>query len=357
MAINYNSLKSLKGTSIGTIVPWCGDISTIPKGWVRCDGQEKQVTDYPLLYEVIGIRYGGNIGFSFAVPNFNTNGLVDYHTSHQNIPGISMPNTFKNLINDTNDVANSTVPTPSSNIDLSILQTPFSNIRGQIIGQALNSPAYSDAVYVAGRCLGDDHIAQHNHAGTFTTVAQPNSWVESCQQEGFENCFNVFGGCPDECGDITGYRVEANNASVQDLLKGSPQGGTSLLFAQPASAAVDFVQSDSFGNSGARNYILPSDDPLSSNNGGYPYNVTLDQNAVNFINAGNEGGGYHSVHDHASLTYEITKGSMTVPTTYNINNISTGNISIVNSPQQAIGRIEVEIDTPVCQVMYIIRAY
>ena len=353
MAINYNSLKSLKGTSIGTIVAWSGDIATIPKGWIRCDGTEKQVSDYPLLYQILGTRYGGTANVSFVLPSVAGKGLVDYHTSHQNISGIGMSDTFKNLINNTNDVANSISPSPSSNIDLRVNQTAFNNIKANVVGQALNDPAYFDSVYVAGRLLGDDHIGQHSHDGTFTNVSNPSSWVESCQQNGFDNCFNIFGGCPDQCGTITGYEVEYNTSGRQDLFKATPQGGISFYWSQQASAAVDFAQSNSFGNSGFRNYILASEDPQSSNTGSYPYNVTLDQNAVQWINNGN----YHQPHDHQSSSYSITKGTMTIPTTYSINNLGTGNIAPVNAPQQGIGTIQIETDTPVCQVMYIIRAY
>ena len=206
-----------------------------------------------------------------------------------------------------------------------------------------SDPAYFDSVYVAGRLLGDDHIGQHSHDGTFSNVSNPSSWVESCQQNGFDNCFNIFGGCPDQCGTITGYEVEYNNSGRQDLFKATPQGGISFYFSQQASAAVDFAQSNSFGNSGFRNYILASEDPQSSNTGNYPYNVTLDQNAVQWINNGN----YHQPHDHQSSSYSITKGTMTIPTTYSINNLGTGNIAPVNAPQQAIGTIQIETDTPV----------
>lgn len=351
MAINYNSVRSLKGTAIGTIVPWVGDIAKIPKGWLRCDGTEKQVSSYPLLYDVIGTRYGGTTGTSFSLPSIQGKGLVDYHTSHANISGISMPNSFKNLINDTNDVANALQPSAQSNIDLKATLTSFSNIKGNIAAQTLNDPAYFDAVYVAGRLLGDDHIASHGHTGNFTTVATPSSWVEDCENNINANGFLC---CADSCGNITTYEVEANTAGRQALLTGSPQGGTSLLFGQSASTNVDFEQSNSFGTFQLRNYISAGDDPLSSNSGGYPYNTTLDQNIVNFVNTGTL---YHSVHDHQSLQYQITKGSMTIPPVYSINNISTGNCVPVNAPQQGIGVIEVEPDTPVCQIMYIIRAY
>lgn len=352
MAVNYNSVRSLKGTAVGTIVPWAGDISKIPKGWLRCDGTTKQVSDYPLLYDVIGIRYGGSTGLSFALPSLLSKGLVDYHTSHQNISGISMPNSFKNVINDANDGPNALQPIAQSNVDVKATLPSFSNIRGTISGQNLNDPAFFDAIYVAGRLLGDDHIASHGHVGTFTTVSTPSSWVENCENNINANGFLC---CADSCGGIVTYEVEANTPGRQALLKGSPEGGTSLLFSQQASATVDFVKSNSFGTFGLRNYINSGDDPISTNNSNWPYNVTLDQNIVNFVvNSGNV---YHTAHDHQSLQYSLNKGSMSIPPSYTINNISKGNVNPVNPPQTGIGVVEIEPDTPVCQVMYIIRAY
>ena len=90
MAVNYNFLKSLKGTAIGTIVPWTGDLTQIPKGWVQCKGQELNVSEFPYLYEIVGIKYGGVAGNTFKLPNIGAKSLVDYHTSHDNISAIPL---------------------------------------------------------------------------------------------------------------------------------------------------------------------------------------------------------------------------------------------------------------------------
>ena len=352
MAVNYNTLKSLKGTSIGTIVPWCGDIARIPKVWIACDGETLTTSDYPLLYEIIGNRYGGTLNSSFNVPNFTTRGVVDYHTSHSAISGISMPNVFKNLINYTNDVANVSVSTPSSNIDLRVDQVGYNNISATITGQTLIEPSFSDAVYIAGRLLGDDHIASHTHPAEFDTVGGPSQWVEACQNSNGSNCFSLFE-CSDDCNSNTFYPTEANNPLGQSLFKGFPEGGTAIYqaLAGAGTANVDFARQNSYGGSGIRNYITPGEDPASSNSGDFGYNTSLDQNAVNFVSNG------HNVHDNLSLSYDITKGSMSIPSSYNINNIGTSNISPQNEALRDIGRIQIEVNTPVCQVKYIIRAY
>ena len=56
----------------GMIMPWAGDATTVPAGWLLCDGIEVTSTQYPDLYNVIATFYGkgaGNAG-SFNIPDF-----------------------------------------------------------------------------------------------------------------------------------------------------------------------------------------------------------------------------------------------------------------------------------------------
>lgn len=54
----------------GTILPWGG--STVPDGYLLCDGSEISRTTYADLYTAIGTNYGaGNGTTSFNIPNFN----------------------------------------------------------------------------------------------------------------------------------------------------------------------------------------------------------------------------------------------------------------------------------------------
>lgn len=354
MAVNYNSLKSLKGTAVGTIVPWAGNLTEIPKGWIKCDGSEINANDYPLLYSVIGNTYGGTSGSSFILPRINNNAIVDYHQNHQNISGISMPNIFKNQINNINDTPNTYSSTPSSNIDLHANLPTLNNLSANVSGQNFNNPGYSDAVFIAGRVLGDDHIASHSHQGsTFNTVSAPNQWVEDCQNSCYSNCFTLYPlgpCCKDDCTDYTYFAVEANWAARQSLRKGDREGGISLLKSVTGADTVDFARK----NAPNRNYILSSEDPVSSNTGNYAYNTTLDQNAVNWVNSGSD---YHSAHDHEAMNYDITIGSMKVPTSYNINTVGTGTAAPINDANKNIATIQANIETAVCNILHIIRAY
>lgn len=61
-----NSSQSMR-VPPGTIVIWPG--TSIPKGWLLCDGNEYRAADYPALYSVIGTTYGTLAAGYFMVPN------------------------------------------------------------------------------------------------------------------------------------------------------------------------------------------------------------------------------------------------------------------------------------------------
>lgn len=56
---------------VGALIPWAGNAaSTVPIGWLVCDGSYKLKTDYPTLFSVIGNTYDvGNNPLAFALPN------------------------------------------------------------------------------------------------------------------------------------------------------------------------------------------------------------------------------------------------------------------------------------------------
>ena len=69
---NYGKLKTMKAAAIGTIIPWVGGSTEIPKGWLICDGSSISASRYPLLAQNIGNTYGGAT-FSGNFPNYSGN--------------------------------------------------------------------------------------------------------------------------------------------------------------------------------------------------------------------------------------------------------------------------------------------
>jgi microcystin-dependent protein len=54
---------------VGMIVMY-GSVTTIPRGWLLCDGTGYAIATYPALYAVISTTYGSSGGFQ--VPNFTS---------------------------------------------------------------------------------------------------------------------------------------------------------------------------------------------------------------------------------------------------------------------------------------------
>lgn len=363
MAKFYNRLRSQKGSAIGTIIAWSGDITNLPSGWIICNGKTIEVQDYPLLFEAIGYRYGGS-GTSFVTPRLLNRAIADYHPSHVNIPGIGLNNDFISRMG--TDTANVTSGS-SSNIDLFFSISNVNNFTAKVTQLGINEPGYSDELTVIPRVLGDFHGGAHSHPGEVNSVGNSYNWVEDCQSETFANCLGF--NCQDQCETITYYSAESNgnaNTEGSSYVRPSsvPSGntlGTNINAGVPNPlAAVQLAPQ----NTPDKNYIAPGDDALgnqggANTNGNFGYPVLLNHPGVNFSGGGSQTQGFAMVgHDHPSRTFQITRGNMNVPNTINVSNVTTGNVSPINAANTGIATINVEnIQTPSLNMIYIIRAY
>lgn len=62
---------------VGSIVAFAGDVTKNvieSSGWMLCDGRMLNAAQYPLLFAVIGYRYGGSDG-QFRIPRLDTTTL------------------------------------------------------------------------------------------------------------------------------------------------------------------------------------------------------------------------------------------------------------------------------------------
>ncbi|MFK7750853.1 MAG: phage tail protein [Kordia sp.] len=62
-------------------MPMIGEIKTvsftaIPTGWAKCDGQLLNISDYEVLFNLIGTTYGGNGTTTFALPNLQDRTMI-----------------------------------------------------------------------------------------------------------------------------------------------------------------------------------------------------------------------------------------------------------------------------------------
>lgn len=99
---NYNSIRTAEAQPIGTAVPWVGGLTSIPAGWLPCNGQSLDAADYPLLARIIQNAYGGNFTGDFPaytgdfrLPQVSQKGLADisleYFTDNVTSPGGDQP--------------------------------------------------------------------------------------------------------------------------------------------------------------------------------------------------------------------------------------------------------------------------
>jgi microcystin-dependent protein len=63
----------------------------IPAGWLKCEGQSLAITQYPLLYRMIGTKFGQEGKFKFLLPDLREKtppGLAYCIAAEGRLPGI-----------------------------------------------------------------------------------------------------------------------------------------------------------------------------------------------------------------------------------------------------------------------------
>lgn len=181
----------MKAAAIGTIMPWTGDLTLIPKGWLVCTGQTLLAREYPLLAQTIGTTYGGT-GFGGTFPNytgnFNLPQLNDAHLSNVDTAYFVSGQTIDNTTIDTTEalgVVTSFITANSSSNNISVQPsdaytdivfnyTPENDFSGRITGATINPGEANRSLYTSPRKLGRRHIAGHSHGGIIETVSGNN---------------------------------------------------------------------------------------------------------------------------------------------------------------------------------------
>ncbi|AMO43280.1 putative short tail fiber [Cyanophage S-RIM44] len=82
----YQEIRTAKAAAIGTIMPWVGNISDIPDGWIVCDGTQVSAKDFPLLARAIGDTYN----LSTTV----TQGLINTFANNASTEAGRIPDTY-----------------------------------------------------------------------------------------------------------------------------------------------------------------------------------------------------------------------------------------------------------------------
>ena len=163
---NYGSIKTMKGAAIGTIMPWVGDLTAVPAGWLICNGQTVNAAAYPLLTQNIGNTYGGS-GFGGTFPNYTGEialpaisqralqdiessyfgGSGDNTSTNEALAALVSPGTNTSLIGQ--DTDNGVGTNYNAYTDINFSYTPENDFTGKLTGAKINETFGSKTVYVS----------------------------------------------------------------------------------------------------------------------------------------------------------------------------------------------------------------
>lgn len=196
----YQETKTARGAAIGTIMPWTGGLTSIPSGWIICDGQSISANDFPLLAQAIGDTYNAgtsdfdgnppnnfpNYAGNIKMPNLNGKTLIDLETSY--FADFSAGGTGRaadvdakalilmDPIIGTNEDAGVTTIFTDVFVDLvfNINNDDRSGYAGRIQGNTKIDGEGFVTIYPGPRKLGRAHIKRHTHLGSLETVDSRN---------------------------------------------------------------------------------------------------------------------------------------------------------------------------------------
>ena len=192
----YQESKTAKGAAIGTIMPWGGGVTSIPKGWIVCDGQFVNAGEYPLLAQTIGDSYNsGNSTFSgsfpaysgtILMPDLNQKALMDLEDAYfagggspTGRPADEDTDARTLLSNKIGTHESQSITTAFTDVYTDIVftldATDATGYQGKIRGNTKTNGEGFDLVYVAPRKLGRKHIKRHTHPGSHETLSTPST--------------------------------------------------------------------------------------------------------------------------------------------------------------------------------------
>ena len=187
----YQESKTAKGAAIGTIMPWGGGVTSIPKGWIVCDGQFINAGEYPLLAQTIGDSYNsGNSTFAgsfpaytgtILMPDLNQKALMDVEDAYF-AGGGSPTGRPADVDTDARTLLSPKIGTHESQSIVTSFTDVFTDIvftlpatdatgyAGKITGNTKIDGEGFHTVYIAPRKLGRKHVRRHTHPGSHETI-------------------------------------------------------------------------------------------------------------------------------------------------------------------------------------------
>jgi len=165
------NLTGIEGIPTATIVPWSS--SSVPTGFLECDGAAVSRSTYSALFAIVGTTYGAGDGAStFNVPNLADNVAVG-KSNNKALASTGGANTVQSTGNVGGSTANATLS------EAQLASHAHSRAMGQFTAGNISGPGGSPLAYntqnTGNTGSGDGH--SHNMSATFTgdstSVLQP----------------------------------------------------------------------------------------------------------------------------------------------------------------------------------------
>ena len=180
-AVKYNfngaSLTGIEGTKTGTIVSWSS--SSIPTGFLECDGSNVSRTTYADLFAEIGTTYGSGDGSStFGLPDLQNNVAVG-KSNNKTLASTGGANTVTSTGNISGSTANATLSTSQlashkhTGTFLNASNSGNAKTQAPRVANFANNEYTYNGLNNTGSGSGHSHNMSANFTGDSTSVVQP----------------------------------------------------------------------------------------------------------------------------------------------------------------------------------------
>jgi microcystin-dependent protein len=162
------SLSGIEGIPTATIVPWSD--SSVPSGFLECNGSAVSRSTYAALFAIIGVTYGSGDGSTtFNVPDLQDNVAVG-KSGTKNLASTGGANT----VTATGSVAGSTANATLTTAQLASHSHSSGGGNGNTgMATEVIRARNTDATGAAGQSQGHAHNMSANFVGDATSVVQP----------------------------------------------------------------------------------------------------------------------------------------------------------------------------------------
>jgi len=166
------NLTGIEGIPSGTIVPWSD--SSIPSGFLECNGSAVSRSTYATLFGIIGTTYGaGNGSTTFNVPDLQDNVAVS-KSGTKNLGSTGGANTVTATGNIAGSTANATLSTAqlASHAHRMFWQNDGGGAQGAT-NSLNNTGARANVLENTGSDSGHSHNMSATFSGDASSVVQP----------------------------------------------------------------------------------------------------------------------------------------------------------------------------------------